>query len=127
MHLRFTLHSSSSVRRGYYLYFSKILALSAIHFIAARLGLAMDAVSKFATLVWIPSGLAMATLLLFGRRLWPGVFLGAFLANYIQGASLLVAIGIGIGNTLEAVAGSYLLTRNGFHVTLDRLQDVLLP
>jgi MASE1 len=51
---------------------------------------------------------------------------GAFLINLFNGAPLLVAVGIGIGNTLEAHVGSFLLKRNGFSYALDHLRDVLL-
>lgn len=92
----------------------------------ARLGLSLGAVSRFATLVWFPSGTALAALLLFGYRLWPAILLGAFLVNLFNGAPLLVAVGIGIGNTLEALVGTSLLKRNGFSYDLDHLRDVLL-
>ena len=47
------------------------------YFVTARLGLLMDAVAGFATLVWPPTGIALAALVLFGARLWPGVLVGA--------------------------------------------------
>ena len=60
-----------------------------------------------------------------GFRLWPGVFVGAFVANVLTGAPVAVALGIGAGNSLEAVAGAYALTRiPGFRLSLDRLVDV---
>src|SRR6267142_1736790 len=62
------------------------------YFFTARFGLLLDAVSGFATLVWPPTGIALAALLLFGRRLWPGVLLGAACVNLIAGASLPVAL-----------------------------------
>src|SRR2546428_6385137 len=114
------------VRRQVIIYLGEILALFAIYFSTARLGLSLDAVSRFATLVWLPSGLAVAALLLFGYRLWPGILLGAFLVNLFNGAPPVVAVGIGIGNTLEALVGTYLLKRHGFSHALDRLRDVLL-
>jgi len=107
-------------------YLVEILTLFAIYFSTARLGLSVDAVSRFATLVWVPSGIAIAALLLFGYRLWPGILMGAFLVNLFNGAPLLVAVGIGIGNTLEALVGTYLLKRNRFSHALDHLRDVLL-
>jgi signal transduction histidine kinase len=113
-------------KQGYALYMVEILALFAIYFGTARFGLSLDAVSRFATLVWFPSGLALTALLLFGHRLWPGILLGAFLVNLFNGAPLFVAAGIGIGNTLEALAGAYLLQRHGFSIALDHLRDVLL-
>src|SRR5437868_2360154 len=51
------------------------VALAVLYVVAARLGLALDAVAGFATLVWPPTGIALAALLLFGYRLWPGIFI----------------------------------------------------
>ncbi len=116
----------SLLKHGYCSYLVKILTLFAIYFSTARLGLSFDAVNRFATLVWLPSGISVAALLLFGYRLWPGILLGAFLANLFNGAPFLVAVGIGIGNTLEALVGTYLLKCNGFRSSLDHLRDVLV-
>ncbi|HEX9128674.1 MAG TPA: MASE1 domain-containing protein [Gemmatimonadaceae bacterium] len=103
-----------------------IAALAIVYLVAARAGLMMDAVAGFATLVWAPSGLALATLLILGPGLWPGVFIGAFLANLFTGAPIPVALGIGAGNTLEAVLAVYALHRiPGFQVSLERLADVI--
>jgi signal transduction histidine kinase len=83
-------------------------------------------VSRFAALVWPPTGIALAALVLVGYRLWPGVALGAFVVNAWIGAPVLVALGISVGNTLEALMGTYLLRRvGGFRRSLDRLRDVL--
>lgn len=106
-------------------YLFKILFIFLAYFLTARFGLSLDAVSGFATLVWIPSGISLAAVLLVGYRVWPAIFFGAFLANFINGAPALVALGIGIGNTLEAVVGAYLLQRLGFKSSLERLVDVL--
>jgi signal transduction histidine kinase len=103
-----------------------ILGLAAIYFVSARLGLMMDAVAGFATLVWPPTGIALAALVILGYRVWPGIFIGAFIANLSTGAPLLAALGIGVGNTLEAVVGTYALRRiPGFRPSLDRLRDVV--
>ena len=89
--------------------FVELGALAAAYVAVAKLGLMMDAVAGFATLVWPASGLSLAALLLFGNRLWPAIALGAFLTNLWTGATVPVAVGIAIGNTLEAVAGAALL------------------
>ncbi|MBX4197963.1 MASE1 domain-containing protein [Candidatus Parcubacteria bacterium] len=92
-------------------YLIQLLFLCNAYFFTARLGLSLDAVGGFATLVWPPTAIALAALYLYGYRLWPGIFLGAFLVNLWTGAPILVALGIGIGNTLEAIIGIYLLHR----------------
>jgi integral membrane sensor domain MASE1 len=65
---------------------AKIATLSAVYVGVAKLGLMLDAVSGFATLVWAPTGISLAALLLFGYRFSPGVFLGALVVNRRQHA-----------------------------------------
>ena len=107
-------------------YFLKVGVLFALYFITAKLGLSLDAVSGFATLIWPPSGIALAVILLFGYRLWPGIFAGAFLVNLATGVPFLAALGMGTGNTLEALLGAYLMRRfTGFKDTFINLRQVL--
>jgi PAS domain S-box-containing protein len=99
--------------------------LCGVYVSAAKLGLSLDAVSGFATAVWPPTGIALAALVLYGYRLCPGIAVGAFLVNAAAGAPVLVASGMAVGNTLEAVLGAYLLQHVvGFRPALDRLRDV---
>jgi integral membrane sensor domain MASE1 len=95
------------------------------YYLTAKWGLELQAVSGFATLAWPPTGIAIATLFLFGRHIVPAIFLGAFLVNYQVGAPLLVAAGIGVGNALEAMIAVALLERGGFKHTLARARDVI--
>ena len=104
----------------------RIALLAAVYAVVGRLGLLMDPVAGFATLVWPPSGIALAALVLYGRALWPGVALGAFLVNVWVGAPLPVALGIALGNMLEAALGAWALSRiSGFGPSLERLKDVV--
>jgi len=101
-----------------------VVGLAAVYVVAARFGLAFDAVAGFATLVWPPTGISIAALLLLGYRAWPGIFIGALAANLITGASLPVALGIGVGNTLEGVAGALLMRQTpGFLLTLENVKS----
>lgn len=112
--------------RGGLGYRSALAALVVIYVAVAKLGLMLGAVSGFATLVWAPSGIALAALVVGGFRLWPAIALGAFIVNRWVGAPLLVAMGIACGNTLEAVLGAMVLRRvPGFHRSLDRLADAV--
>jgi signal transduction histidine kinase len=91
----------------------------------AKVGLSFDAVSGVATAVWPPTGISLCALALFGFELWPGIALAAFLVNAQTGIPLLAAVGIAAGNTLEAVAGAWLLRRVGFGPSLARIRDAL--
>ena len=100
--------------------------LGVIYVATAKLGLSLDAVSGFAAAVWPATGIALAALVLYGACLWPGIAVGAFLVNWLAGAPLLVACGMALGNTLEALIGMVFLTRVvGLRPALDRLRDVL--
>ena len=104
----------------------RIVLLGAAYLLVGRLGLSMDPVGGFATLVWPPSGIALAALVLHGARVWPGVALGAFFVNVWVGAPAGVAAGIAVGNTLEAVLGAFALSKvSGFRPSLTRLKDVI--
>jgi two-component system sensor kinase FixL len=102
-----------------------VALLAAIYFGAAKLGLALAFVNASATAVWPPTGIALAALLVLGNRAWPGVLLGAFLANVTTAGSGATAIAIAVGNTLEGLAGAYLVNRfaNGRH-GFDRARDI---
>ncbi len=99
--------------------------VAVLYFGAARLGLLMAFTHRNISPVWPPSGLALAALLILGFRIWPAIALGAFLANYSTGLSSATAAAIGMGNTLEAVSGAYLLHRIGFQYRQGHLRDTL--
>src|SRR5438093_1488755 len=93
----------------------RIALLAAVYLVAAKLGLKLAIVNDYATAVWPPTGIALSALLLWGYRLWPGVLIGAFLANVTTGAAVtlpatLASAGIATGNTLEALLGAYLVS-----------------
>ena len=100
------------------------LALALVYFGSAKLGLALAFSNESVTAIWPPTGIALAALVLWGRGLWPGVLLGAFLANVTTDVPVYTAAGIAVGNTLEAVVGAWLLERVGFRPRLVRLRDI---
>src|SRR4030095_12427916 len=103
-----------------------IIALVAlVYFGAAKLGLSLAIIHANVSPVWPPTGVAIAAVLLFGYRMWPGLFVGAFAANVLLTPAPVVAdVLIAVGNTLEAICAALLLERVGFHRSLDRAKDV---
>jgi PAS domain S-box-containing protein len=103
-----------------------IVAFAGVYAIVGSLRLAIAPVHLFASLVWAPSGVALAVLLRGGLRLWPGVALGAFLVNAWRGAPVPAALGISVGNTVAAVLGAWWFRRAaGQASSLERLRDVV--
>lgn len=107
-----------------YLGWVSVVALA--YFVAAELGLSLASVHTNVSPVWPPTGIAIAALLLVGRRFWVAVFLGAFAANLWTDVSVPVAVGIAVGNTLEALTASYLLQRKApFDRSFSSIHSVL--
>ena len=61
-----------------------VVALAVAYGVAGWLGLLVASDPGNVTALWPPSGIALASLLLWGRRLWPGVLLGAFVMNVVM-------------------------------------------
>jgi PAS domain S-box-containing protein len=88
------------------------------------LGLQVPHVGSHITLFWLPTGIAVAALVLWGRGAPIGVFLGALFVNLSIGSSWPLAAGIAVGNTLGPFATAHCLKRVGFHPSFDRPSDV---
>jgi len=102
------------------------LLIAVVYFAAAELGLSLASVHENVTPVWPPTGIAIASLLIFGVRVWPGVFLGALAANLPTSIPIASTFGIAIGNTLEAVVAWSLLRRSkSWRKSFDTVGDVL--
>ena len=90
---------------------ARSLGVIVLYGAAAKGGLLYATFSDTVTLVWAPSGIALAALLAYG---WPMAFavaIGAFLANSGTGIPFFAACSIAAGNTLEALVGAGLLVR----------------
>ena len=100
-------------------------ALAIIYFFAGKLGLMLASLHASASPVWPAAGIALAALLLLGYRVWPAIFVAAFLVNVTTAGNVFTSFGIAAGNTLEALAGAFLVNRfaDGKNV-FDRPQGV---
>ncbi|HEY3945962.1 MAG TPA: MASE1 domain-containing protein, partial [Solirubrobacteraceae bacterium] len=103
----------------------RIGLVAAAYFGVAKLCLLLAVANSSVTAVWPPSGLALAAVVVWGRRAWPGIWLGAFLVNLTTQGSVLAVAGIATGNTIEPLLGAFLLSRVGFRRNLERIRDVV--
>ncbi|MFZ0980873.1 MAG: MASE1 domain-containing protein, partial [Candidatus Acidiferrales bacterium] len=85
--------------------------MAAVYFVAGKLGLSMAFVHPSSTAVWPATGIALTAFLILGYRVWPGIFIGAFLVNITTAGSVLTSLGVATGNTLEGLLGAYLVLR----------------
>jgi diguanylate cyclase (GGDEF)-like protein len=99
----------------------RIVILATGYSLTGIVGLSLAIPPGYATAVWPPSGIALAALLLWGPRTWPGIWVGSLLVNVavalttahvdLNLTSLLVAASIATGSTLQALAAAIALQR----------------
>jgi|GEM_PF-2265295 len=110
-------------------------AVAVFYYATAKLGLLTAIPPGVATPVWPPSGIALAVILLWGYRVWPGIVLGSFLANietlfdtnstlsFLRPAG--VTLAIGLGSAWQALVGAFLIQRfTGTHNPFIRAKDI---
>jgi signal transduction histidine kinase len=105
---------------------STLLQLAVValaYWLAALVSLKLALVHGQVTPIWPPVGIALVAILVFGRRVWPSIFLAALAVNLPIGPSPLGAAFIAAGNTLAPLTAAAFLTRAGFRTELDRLRD----
>jgi len=99
----------------------QIPGTAAAYYFAGKLGLLFAIAPGYATPIWLPSGIALAAVLLLGYRVWPGIWVGSFLVNLGTGfktdsvasvlESMFLPASIGLGAALQGLAGGYLIHR----------------
>src|SRR5947207_13533857 len=83
--------------------------LAVIYFAVGKFGLMLASLHASASPVWPSAGIALAATLLFGYRVWPAAFLGAFLVNVTPAGNVATSFPIAIGLTWEALASPWLV------------------
>ena len=111
-------------------------AMAVFYYGLGRLALLLAIPPGYASAIWPPAGLALAGMLAFRYRVWPGIFVGHFLVNLFPSfeASLAVpfiktvylAMSIAAGGTLQAALGAFLIRRFvGYPNRLDNEKDII--
>src|SRR5262245_55490879 len=59
----------------------RVIILAAGYTLTGIVGLSLAIPPGYATPVWPPSGIALAAVLMWGPRVWPGIAVGSFLVN----------------------------------------------
>ncbi len=99
----------------------QIMAVAAAFFITGKLGSMLAIPPSYATVIFPPSGIALAAILLYGNRMAWGILLGAFLHNAMVPLiasdfstslnSAPISLAIASGATLQAFVAAYLVRR----------------
>ncbi len=106
-------------------WFARFILIACAYYATGRLGLSVPYVGSHITLIWPPTGIALAALLRWPLSLWPAVWLGAFGVNLAVGSSVWLAFGIACGNTFGPWLAARLIRRRDFEPNLLRSGDLL--
>lgn len=114
-----------TLAREYRKYLTEFAIVFAAYCVAGKLGQATTSVrSNNLGPVWPAYGIALASVLRCGYRIWPALFLGSFVVAFSSPEPAITALGQAAGTTLAAVTGTFLLRRiAGFDNSLSRLRD----
>jgi len=95
--------------------------LAAGYTLTGIVGLSLAVPPGYATAVWPPSGIALAALLMWGPRVWPGIAIGSVLVNLavaltvaepaIGWIGVVIALSIALGSTMQALVCAGALRR----------------
>lgn len=105
-------------------------AIAIAYVLTAKLGFSLAFTVHQVSAVWPPTGIAVAAFVLGGSRVWPGIFIGAFIANLIAPGEphepIYTAGAIAVGNTIGPLVSALLLQALRFDSAFSRVSDVLV-
>ena len=106
-------------------YILSLLGTTLIYVASAKFGLHYAVIRDTVTLLWPPSGIGLAIILIGGPKMWPGIACGALIANLDGGHPLLALLLITLGNTVESLFSSHLIKKlANFSLSLNKITDV---
>ncbi len=92
-------------------YFLNVALLAIAYVASAKLGYWLEFAGPVAAIVWLPVGVGISSLYLFGLRYWPAIVVGDLLSNDWMKLPVGVAFSQTAGNLLEVVIAALLLLR----------------
>lgn len=87
------------------------VCIGTFYFVYGKLGLQVASVNASTTPIWVPTAIAIATFVLFGYRMWPVIFVPAFLVNFTTTGFITSSFFIALGNTLEGLTAAYFINK----------------
>ena len=103
------------------------IAIMVLYFIMGKLSFYFAFESSIVTItIFFPEGIALASVLLFGKKVIPGIFLGQFILALNMGLDSAPAFFIAMTNALEAMLALYVFQKLHFNKRLLTLKDIYL-
>lgn len=102
----------------------KFTLVALAYFITAKLGLMVPYKESIATLIWLPTGIAVGAIMRWGNVTVPAIYVAATLVNLSVGVPLITALVIACSNTLAPFLTAYLLKKSSFNDSLIKQKDI---
>ncbi|MDP1766554.1 MAG: MASE1 domain-containing protein, partial [Methylotenera sp.] len=103
----------------------RLIVIALAYAMLAKVVLGFFSANGVVSMVWPSSGLALAVLLIGGKKYWPGIFIGALAGNIMQNSGVGISMCIATGNTLEALTCFWILARIQLNTDLTKPRDFL--
>ncbi len=106
-------------------YIFKISILALLYYVLGKISFYIIVQSSIVSVVtFFPEGVALAAILIYGKEMWPGIFIGQFVLAVSSGLPVGASFAISAINSIEAIIGYILFYRNGFRISLESSRDI---
>jgi signal transduction histidine kinase len=107
-------------------YLSKIIILALVYYISGKLSIDVINNNFIITIgIFAAEGFSMAAVLIYGKKIWPGVFIGQLLISISEQVPLGAALWVSTINSLELFVVWYAFKKLKLNRSLESIQDVL--
>jgi signal transduction histidine kinase len=107
-------------------YFFKIAILALLYFISGKLSIAVIDNNFIITIgIFAAEGFSMAAVLIFGKKIWPGVFIGQLLISFSENMPFLASLWISSINSLELFIVWYAFHTLQLNRSIETIRDIL--
>ena len=106
-------------------YLTQTFFIALIYFLAGNLSLAISPDNSIVTIVvFSAEGIALASAILYGKRVWLAVLIGQFFLAYSNGMEWQPSLGIAIINSIEAILAVIFFRKFKLNKNLSTFRDV---
>lgn len=123
--MQLTLKNSTGNLNDLPSYLLKVFVLAIIYFLVGKASFAVSQPHSIVTVVIFASeGFALAAILVYGPKIWPGIFIGQLLLALNHNLDLTPSLIIAAINSLEAIIAVYLFSYFKLNTSLSSLRDM---
>ncbi len=100
--------------------------MALVYFISGKMSIEVINNNYIVTMgIFAAEGFSMAAVLIFGRSIWPGVFIGQFLLSLSEHVPFLPSLGIAAINSIELILVWYIFHTLQLNRSLNSIRDIL--